>query len=159
MKHSLARHKALYATLNKLGAMEDRHELVYSFTEGRTSDTKELSDSEVDGILSQLTGKRPQTHIDRLSEAGYQYSHRSRVAPEGRFAEGHQSRRRILSLCYQIGWTVYDPGKGKMVVDMARLNNWCVQYGHMHQPLMDYRPHELGKLVTQFEHFTYDILK
>ena len=143
MKHSLARHKALYATLNKLGAMEDRHELVYSFTEGRTSDTRELSDSEVDGILSRLTGSE----------------HKSRVAPEGNKMEGHQSRRRILSLCYQIGWTVYDPGKGKMVVDMKRLESWCIQYGHMHQPLMDYRPHELGKLVTQFESFTYDILK
>ena len=60
-------------------------------------------------------------------------------------------RKRILSMCYSIGWTRYNPEKRRQEVDMDRLEAWLLKYGYLHKPLNDYTYMELPALVTQAE--------
>jgi len=69
------------------------------------------------------------------------------------FKAGNLQRRKILSLCHELGWTYLSTG-GRIVVDMHGLNRWCENYGYLHKPLNYYTPSELPKLVTQFEQMT-----
>lgn len=65
------------------------------------------------------------------------------------FMEGNNMRRKIFSLCHELGWTKSD--KGKQVVDQKRLNAFLEKRGYLHKPLNFYTPKELPTLVTQFE--------
>jgi hypothetical protein len=67
-------------------------------------------------------------------------------------------RRRILSICYSIGWTQFDDDKKKMVVNMDKLNAWLLKYGYLHKPLNKYSRQELPLLVTQFEKLETTVL-
>lgn len=60
-----SKHRQLMAILNKRGFdAESRHELVYSYTEGRTKSTRELYDIELNELVNQLNAV--ETH-DRAS--------------------------------------------------------------------------------------------
>jgi DNA polymerase I-like protein with 3'-5' exonuclease and polymerase domains len=54
-------------------------------------------------------------------------------------------RKKIYSFCHTLGWHI-QPG----VVDAARLDAWCIQYGQHHKPLQDHSLRELDDLLTQF---------
>lgn len=72
-----------------------------------------------------------------------------RQSPE-LFKKGNLQRKKILSLCHELGWT-YPSYGGRMVVNFVALDGWMLHYGYLHKPLNYYTPAELPKLVTQFE--------
>lgn len=52
-----SKHRQLMAILNKRGFDADaRHDLIYSFTEGRTISTRDLFDIELNELINQLNG-------------------------------------------------------------------------------------------------------
>ncbi len=67
-------------------------------------------------------------------------------SPDGRSAD--TQRKKVISYARAAGWTRHN-GKA----DMERINNWCIQYGHGHQPLNDYTPEQLPKLIYQAQQF------
>lgn len=134
MKHTIQKHRKLYALLKQSGRMNHRHDLVYSYSKGRTTHSSELSDMEINELirsLEQRVNDKP-TH-----------STASR--------NGDKMRKRILSMCYTLGWTKYDPTRRKVMVDFDRLNGWMLKYSFQHKKLNEYKYSELRDLVSQFE--------
>ncbi len=66
------------------------------------------------------------------------------------FDRGQTQRRKILSLCHELGWT-YPTHGGRVTVNFVALDGWMNKYSYLHKPLNYYTPAELPKLVTQFE--------
>ena len=146
MNHTLGRHRRLYGLFHDTGTDKYRHELVWSFSSGRTDNSAELSDLEADELIR---------HLELLVKPSSGQSHPTRSGVDYR---GQHMRRRILSLCYTIGWTLLDPGTGKHQVDYDRLERWMMKYGFLHKPLNDYSYAELQRLVVQFENLTQAVL-
>lgn len=143
MKHTIGRHRRLYKLFHDTSTEKYRHDLVASFSDGRTTNSAELSDLEVDELVRHLEKITPRDHGTTLSGVDY---------------KGQQMRRRILSLCYTIGWVVWDTEKKKHQVDFDRLDKWMLKYGYLHKPLNDYFYAELQKLVVQFENLSQETL-
>jgi hypothetical protein len=116
-----------------MGAFDNRHDLVYSFSDGRTENSADLLDHEIDRLIRHLESGQPG------------------AAALAHQARGDRMRKRILSICYNIGWTVYSERKRRTVVDMQRLDAWMKKYSYKHKELSRYTYRELPQLVTQFE--------
>ena len=54
MNHTIGRHRKLYGLLHETGTEKFRHELVFSFSHGRTESSQDLSDRRVKGIRDSL---------------------------------------------------------------------------------------------------------
>lgn len=133
MNHSISKHKQLYSLLQKQKLMNQRHDLVFSFSNNRTDNSAELTNTEIEKLISHLN------NIDHPSKA------------TSDFVQGEKMRKRILSLCHQYGWTEYSHKKKSNVVDLVMLNNWMLKYSFLHKPLNEYSQQELPALITQFE--------
>lgn len=144
MKHTKEKHSRLYGLLNKKKMMEQRHQLFQSYSKNRTSDSKELSDLEVDELIR---------FLEFYTVGGMQSGHKTD------FEKGDKMRKRVLSLCYEYGWTRHDVVKNKRVVDYTKLNAWLLKSGYLHKSLNKYKYDELPKLVTQFENVVKSFLK
>lgn len=139
MNHTIGRHRRLYGLLKDTGTDKYRHELVYSYSHGRTENSADLTDLETDELIRYLVQiQKPRAQADHVTRSGVDY-------------RGQKMRRRILSLCHTLGWNVWDEGTQRHVVDWNRLNAWLLKYGYLHKSLNGYTFAELGKLVTQFE--------
>jgi hypothetical protein len=136
MNHTIQRHRRLYGLFHETGTEKFREELVFSFSHGRTHSSGDLSDLEVDELIKHLEKMTRKEHAPTHSGVDY---------------KGQQMRRRILSLCYNIGWVTWNTGKGKHEIDWPRLNGWMLKYGYLHKPMNDYTYTELQRLVKQFE--------
>lgn len=134
MNHTIQNHRKLYALLNQANKMSHRHDLVYSYSHGRTTNSAELSDLEIAELIRKLENEQQDKPTHSTATRN-----------------GDRMRKRILSMCYTIGWTIYDDYNKKVVVDMERLNNWMRKYSYKHKPLNEYRYNELRDLVSQFE--------
>lgn len=144
MNHTRAKHSRLYGLLNKKQMMEQRHQLFQSYSKGRTDDSRELSEAEVDELIR---------FLETYSVGGMQSGHKTD------FEKGDKMRKRILSLCYEYGWTKYSKAKERHVVDFNRLNTWMSKSSYLHKGLNQYSYAELPKLVTQFENVVKSFLK
>jgi len=133
-----------FALLKQLGIKTDdeRHELIYDFTDGRTSSSKDLTEVEMNLLITRLRRQSSGT-----ISAGF--------TPRNDAA--NKMRRKIISMAYQIGWTERTPNGDK--ADMLRINGWCHKFGYLHKPLNDYALPELPRLVTQFENMYNDVVK
>jgi hypothetical protein len=127
--------RIFHAILAKRGIADMKSQLVSSQSDGRTEHASELTVTELSNLIKRLQ-LEPEIRFDSAKEAE------------------NRMRRRILSLCYSIGWTILNREKSKQEVDWAKLNAWLVKYGYLHKLLNEYNYHELTKLVTQFENFT-----
>ena len=133
--------RVFYSILAKRGLTEMKPHLVSSQSDGRTEHASQLTVSEMSALINRL-----------------------QLAPELRFdttkTAENRMRRRILSLCYSIGWTTFNRVKGKHEPDWKRLEAWLTKYGYLHKArLNDYTYNELTKLVTQFENFAKTEMK
>lgn len=123
MQRTLSQNKQLYGLFSELGIDDDtKHALVSEYSAGRTFKSSELEVMECKLLISFLGS------MIKTKNAA------------------NTMRRKMLSIAYQLGWTV-EHGK----LDLARVNNWCVKYGYLHKPLNDYDVKELPQLITQFE--------
>lgn len=139
MNHTIERHRRLYGLLRDTGVSKYRHELVSSYSKGRTDNSADLTDLEIDELIRYLSQLPKQSQDpNRSTKSGVNY-------------RGQKMRRRILSICYTIGWTVWDERAQKHRVDQPRLNAWLIKYGYLHKPMNHYTYAELGRLVSQFE--------
>jgi hypothetical protein len=123
MLRTAQQNKQLFAILNKLGYdTEDRAELVYNATAGRTKSSAELHYYECQRLIQSLSGEANAEAI-----------------------KADKMRKKILSICHEMGWA------NNNAIDWPRLNNWLTKYGYLHKALTNYTVKELPKLVTQFE--------
>ena len=146
MNHTIERHRRLYGLFRDTGTEKYRHELVLSYSQGRTENSAELTDLETDELirhLVQLTKPKPVAAHPTRSGVDYQ---------------GQQMRRRILSLCYTMGWSVWNEAKQKHEVDWKRLNGWMLHYSYAHKPMNEYSYGELQRLICQFENMAKIVL-
>lgn len=135
------------AILGKLGIMELKEDLVMQASSGRERSTKGLTSVELDALIRDLNQKQ--------NTSTRSVSHRVAEPVE---AKANNMRKRILSLCYTLGWTKFDQQKLRSVVDMERLEAWLTKYGYLHKALNEYAVIELPKLVTQFENLVKSTL-
>ncbi len=117
--------KAIHTLFSKhnIKDKEDKSSIIYSITGGRTTSTRELTDSEANGLLA---------HLQSL---------------DGTADRSEKMRRKIIRLAHEMGWK----RQGSTKIDMKRINAWCAKSGYLHKPLDDYSYSELPKLVSQFE--------
>jgi hypothetical protein len=118
--------KIIHVLLNKNGLIEHKAEIIHEYSQGRCTSSRSLSFNEAKALIAHLNTYSPPT-------------------PKGGVRQ-HKSKLKILSMAHELGWEL--PG-GK--IDMVRLNEWCIKYGHQHCPLDKYQDDDLPMLVTQFE--------
>ncbi|WP_437918426.1 hypothetical protein [Sphingobacterium sp. LRF_L2] len=109
--------------INRLGLdTETKEELIYLYTDGRTTRIRDLHSNEASQVIQALTTGRAYV-----------------------VTKSQKMRRKILSMAHEMGWKL-DNGK----IDMDSVNRWCIGYGYLSKPLDEYREHELPDLVTAF---------
>lgn len=59
--------------------------------------------------------------------------------------------RYILSLCYQLGWTVIHPKLNRTVVDSERLGKWIRERSKFKKPLKQHNDIEIGTIILALE--------
>lgn len=122
--------KQIHVLLSKLQIPSDiKKDIVHEVTQGRVISTKDLTYQEADAMIK---------FLQRFT--------RGRILVHSKADDAQKMRRKILSICHDIGW---EDDKG--AVDKTRLENWLLKYGYMHKTLMDYTLEELPALLTQFE--------
>ena len=123
-----AKLQQLHAILAKKGLMDEKATMVQAISDGAHTSSKDLSVGQLSALITQLN-------------SGAQVV----AAPAG-----DKQRKHIISMAHEMGWKLPD---GK--VDMHRINNWCIKYGHLHVRLNDYEGEELSRLVTTFKKKVY----
>lgn len=136
----------LYFLLDQLGIRHLKHDLVLDACDGRTDSARELSQDEMRHLVTHLEQKLQQAR--REASPGKEAIRRM-----------DRMRKRILSMCYSIGWVTYDINESRHKVDMERLGAWLLKYGYLHKPLNDYTYLELPGLVTQVENLMRSVLE
>ena len=117
----------LFAILKKLGL--DYKDIVAEFTNGRTESLSSLSDGEYKELLLRMQRYNPAND------------------------PANKMRRKIISIARQMRWT--KSHNGGEIVDMQRLDNWCIKYGKYNKSLNKHTLQELTVLVTVFEEGVY----
>jgi len=140
MKATKRQIRILHAILAKRGMMDVKQQIVSDSTAGRTDHSSEMLYNEATDLLTRLN-KGSEIRLSADIEAG------------------NRMRRRILSMCYTLGWTRIDQARVKQTVDLERLNSWCIKYSYMHKEMNAYSYQELPALVSQFEKFLKSELK
>lgn len=65
------------------------------------------------------------------------------------------SHRKIRSICWQLGWTIFVPSKGRVDVDIYRLSEWLKSYrSPVQKPITKMSPKELSKVIWALESIT-----
>ncbi len=113
--------KAISTLLSKNNLNDEKDSIVSAFSGGRTKSRKELKFNEAAALIGHF---KSLDLTDKRSD---------------------KMRNKILSMAHEVNWTI------KGYVDMDRINNWCIKFGHAHKKLDFYTYEELPKLVTQFE--------
>ena len=113
--------------ISQKGLQANKDDLVHSFTRGRSTSRKDLTNQEAINFIAYL------------ESGGSQEIMKAEVM-----------KNKIISLAHEMQWEL--PG-GK--VDMNRVNGWCAKFGYLHKVLDDHVYKELPKLITQFEQGPY----
>lgn len=124
--------KQLHATLARLGMMDSKKDLAFTYSNGRTDSTSELTEFECDQLLRDLRRNLP---LPKKVQKG-----------DSNQDPADKMRKKILSICHEMGWENLDGS-----IDWKVLNGWLKKYGYLHLPLNAYELDELPQLVTQFE--------
>ncbi len=130
---TLQQNKALYSLLSQEGINADaKAELVYQFTNGRTERSSEMYKNECQELIDCL----------QMRQAN----------KTKKFSPGQKQRSKILSICHELGWfDKFSPEKGKIMVDIEKLNDWLKEKGAVKKDLNSLTIQDLNKVVTQFK--------
>ncbi len=131
---TLPLNKQLHALLNQTGLSGQKANLIHSFTNGRSTSSKDMSNLECHQLIAYLQG-----------------------LPNDEQEAANRMRRKMLSYCHEMHWTVTNV-YGKKIADVQRLDGWCEKFGYLHKKLNAYSHAELPKLVSQFERVYKDYL-
>lgn len=129
MNTSDPKFKRMMSLFTKLDKQGRRHAYAWEESNGRTESTKELTDSEVDKIITKLDLELKEKDACDVM------------------------RKKLIHMARDMGWEVYDKVKKKVVADMQRIENWVVKYSPYHKKLNDHNEKELPLLITQFENY------
>lgn len=158
MTHDFATKKQkiqIHTLLHKYGQLRgeavsagEKAELARQFSSGRVTSTTGLRQDEAERLIRWLWAKVNEDNPD------------SRM------------RRRIIAMAHEMGWETPPnlprgeelhrpsrPPQGGGVVDMQRVNSWCIRFGQFHKPLNAHNSTELVALVSQFERVYQSYLK
>ncbi|MCO5253610.1 MAG: hypothetical protein M9892_04495 [Bacteroidetes bacterium] len=131
--------------LNRYGLDEDvKRGLIYNYTNGRTTSTKEMLFVEAKEMLQDLN-KQAGTQA-QVKQGGNQPQIKSAEKEHDR---ANQMRRKVIAIAYQLGWT-----KPNGKIDMDRLNMFIASRPIADYPikqLNDIKYNDLPKLINQFE--------
>ncbi|CAN5309619.1 hypothetical protein BH09BAC1_BH09BAC1_14330 [soil metagenome] len=128
---------------------EMKGQLVYEFTNGRTSSSSEMEATECRYLISHLAEKEHQMKLATKEPQKPKPINQNRKEDK---EKANKMRRKVFAFCHQLGW--YVPGlfkDGKPVLDYVRIDKFCIASGHAHKALNDYKVDELPMLVSQFE--------
>lgn len=139
MNHSLQLHRKLYSIYKEKGLTDNRREIVYNFTNGKTDNSSDLSTNEISKLIESLGNFK----IDGIK-------------PQ---KKPSKTVNKLFALCYDYGWKIFDKEKDKFVVNVEALNNWLVKYGKFHKTLKEHSSYELGIVTSQFEKVVNNLLK
>lgn len=122
MLRTVQQNNKLYFLLQKLGIdSELKQEMVYRFTNGRTSKSSEMNRNECQAMINELSNSPTIGKEDKM-------------------------RKKIISLFRKMGYTTNDNK-----INMSAVESWVLKYGYLKKPLNKYRYNELPKLVSQAE--------
>lgn len=126
IKITAAQNRRLHQLLNETGLIEDKKDLVRSFTNGRAESSKELSVKEANRLILHLEGFH-QTHdpADRM-------------------------RKKIFAICHHLQW-IYGSSEVDKKLNQVKIDAFIKRYGYLKKPLNAYTRLELPKLVSQLE--------
>lgn len=134
--------KRLHTLLAKLGidrstddGRENFEDMVYKATNGRTTHSSKMLITECQAVINNLKVMQGQ----RVQEV-------KTPAPEFENSAENKMRRKILSICREMGPQWYRSG-----YNWEHINKWLFKYGYLHKGLNEYTKEELPKLITQFE--------
>lgn len=129
-----AQNKAVYSLLNKTGLIARKEDIIASFSNGRTTSTRQLSQEESIQLIGWL---KTQDADEKKADV---------------------MRKKIISLAHEMGWHQRDEqgrlitnGFGKPKVDMKRLDEWCKKFSTLKKSLDNHTLKELPALLTQFK--------
>jgi hypothetical protein len=127
--------RRIYGKLENLGLKEEKENIVWNFTSGRTSHLSAMEPDELVSLLDRLSGNVPTN--DYLTY--------------GKFSKDNRQHMYILSMCMQLGWRTYNTSVGRDVADLVRLGRFIMHFGAIKKPLIQQTTQELHKTVFQFE--------
>lgn len=139
MNHSQDLHRKLYSTYKNKGLTEQRRDIVFNFTNGKTDNSSKLSTAEIIELINILERNTKETNNSEKRSS--------------------KTLNKLLSLCHTYGWRKLNKTKDKFVADVDALNNWLVKYGKYHKVLKEHTSYELGIVTTQFENVVNQLLK
>jgi len=128
--------RQLHALLTVNNLMAHKSDLVNTFTDGRTQHSSEMMEYEATELVQ---------HLRQLEK--------TKPATDG----CDVMRKKILAICHTHGWYQRHADSklvmkdGRPVLDMARINAFCMQRGPFKKPLQLHTEKELPLLITIFE--------
>lgn len=127
---------AVHTVLHRHGLMHDKRNIIDSFTNGRSTSSKDLTFDEAKELLAAFNTK-PAADVDPRTPM----------------------IKKLFKMAHQLGWIK----KQKVVSgssiteknDNSQLYGWVNQYGYLKKDLKKYTYSELPKLISQLEFGAY----
>lgn len=127
MERNADQNRQLHAIIGKLGlSKEVKEDLVYEYTGGRSSSSKDMDMQECQALIN---------YLNVLARGADQHTDRA-----------NRMRRKIIAICHEMGWKL-ETG----AINMKKVNDFCIQHSTLKKDLNSHTVQELPKLVTQFE--------
>ena len=120
------------ALLHKAGLTEQKEDLAFSFSDGRTEHLSDMDYTQTQAMVKYLNNY---------------------LGQDGNPAD--KMRRKILSIAHELNWEL--PGSHR--IDIARVNNWCIAHTGAKKPLDGLSLSELNKAVTGITNYYMQYLK
>jgi len=124
-----------YAELNRLGIKDLKDEIIWVFTDGRTTHVSELSFQELSELLKT---KFPDKPLAPSRPGGEKIDYSDKL------------RKRILSICHQLHWNKINYNTGRHDIDWQRLSNFL--QNHFGNPNLNHYSYEelQNKIIPAF---------
>lgn len=117
--------KQIHALLNNTGLAEQKANLVFGFTKGRSESSKDMTDGEAIDFINYL-----------------------RQQPNANDEAANKMRRKIISLAYELHWAK----SGNWKAAVAAIDSFCLSpKGIFKKELNKHSYQELVQVVSQFE--------
>lgn len=136
---------AIEKKIKQKGFDFNRSELIIQFTEAKKNRLSDLTYFEYAEFLRWLNltfqTNNPTIHSEAFPT----------IQPSNNplYERSNQMRRKIIALFHKMGYKLDGTDK----INLKRVNDWCVKYGHKHVELNAYDYSELCLLLTQVEKY------
>ena len=129
--------RRFHSLLSATRQMEHKHAILEGKGVKHTAELKVSQLDELNAWLEELVNK---TDYSNLKDHQYAL-----------FTLGNKQHMYLLSLCQQLGWTVYEPKRDRTVADLNHLGAWIKTHAAYKKPLLQMTRVELERTIYQFE--------